>query len=57
MKLLLSSTFQFAALIIGGALLLGVEPDKVLDVAVYALGIYAGKEGVKYGSAAYKERK
>lgn len=26
-----------------------------LDAAIYVLGIYAGKEGIRYGSEAYKQ--
>jgi hypothetical protein len=55
-----STTFQFCALVLlvsAGAALSGrLEWATWLSEAVYLVGIYAGKEGARYGAAAYKDR-
>ncbi len=61
MKLFESSTFQFCLLVLGAsAFAAGLTDDLSwkdwFDGAVYFVGIYASKEGVKYGSNAYKEK-
>jgi hypothetical protein len=59
LKLLESSTFKFCAMVLVVAgIAAAYSPDLTwkdwLDQAVYFVGIYAGKEGVRYASDAYK---
>lgn len=61
MKLFESTTFQFCAIVLTtGALAAGFTEDLTwkdwLDAAVYFVGIYAGKEGVRYSSEAYRDK-
>lgn len=60
MKLLKSSTFQFCAmvLVITGIAAFNGKMTWLewMDQAVYFVGLYTGKEGIKYGSEAYKQR-
>lgn len=58
MKLLCSTVFQFCAIIlIVAGIAAGNTGDLTwkdwLDQAVYFVGIYASKEGVRYGATAY----
>lgn len=57
MKLFESSVFQFCAIVLvvsGIAAASGkIEWIEWLKEAVYFVGIYAGKEGVKYSAEAY----
>lgn len=61
MKVFESTTFQFCfmVLVVAG-LAAGFSGDVTwadwLNNAVYLIGIYAGKEGVRHGATAYKER-
>lgn len=59
-KLLTSSTFQFCAIVL---FITGIAATnghmtwlQWMEQAVYFVGLYTGKEGVKYGSEAYKSR-
>ena len=59
MKLFESSVFQFCLIILfASALAAGFTDDLTwkewLKEAVYFVGIYAGKEGVKYSASAYE---
>ena len=64
MKLLNSSVFQFCMLILIPLFIVLLNTEKATwkdwmewaEVAVYFVGIYAGKEGTKYAASAYKER-
>jgi len=61
MKLFESSTFQFCFMVLAvSAVAAGLTEDLTwkdwLKEAVYFVGIYAGKEGVKYGTQAYKDK-
>lgn len=57
-KLLSSSVFQFSFMILAGSAAAiifgeGLTWTEWLSEAVIILGIYASKEGVKYGAEAY----
>jgi hypothetical protein len=61
MKLLDSTTFRFCllALVVAGLAVIFTNEltwKDWLDSAVYFVGIYAGKEGVRYSSDAYKNK-
>ena len=58
MKLLESSVFQFCAMVLIISAVAAASGElswtEWLSEAVVMIGIYASKEGVKYGAAAYK---
>jgi len=59
MKLFQSSTFQFCLIVLFvSGVAAGFTGDLTwkdwLDEAVYFVGIYAGKEGIRYGADAHK---
>ena len=56
-----SSVFKFCFIVLTVAGIVafnkaGITWGEWLKSAIYCIGIYAGKEGVKYGSSAYKDR-
>jgi len=58
-KLLTSTVFQFSFMILAGsAIAAGFSAELTwkdwLSEAVIVLGIYASKEGIRYGAEAYK---
>lgn len=61
MKLFNSTTFQFSALVLFIGILATLYSDVTwlqwFDQAKYYVGIYASKEGIRYGSEAYKAGK
>jgi hypothetical protein len=59
MKLFQSTTFQFCFIVLAvSGVAAGFTDDLTwkdwLKEAVYFVGIYAGKEGIKYGASAYE---
>jgi len=61
LKLLESTTFQFCGLVLTVSALAAVNGDlkwlEWLNEAVILIGIFASKEGVKYGAKAYESNK
>lgn len=61
MKLFSSSVFKFSAMVLLVGLIGvyngGLSWELWFEQAKFYVGIYAGKEGVRYGSEAYKEHK
>lgn len=61
MRLLSSTTFQFCFLILFVSGIAAYNTGDLtwkdwLDASIYLIGIYAGKEGVRYGSDAYRNK-
>lgn len=58
MKIFESTTFQFCFMVLvvaGLAAAFGdLEWKTWLEQSIYLIGIYAGKEGIRYGASAYE---
>ena len=60
MKIFESTVFQFCAMVLIISAIAAANGELTwtewLSEAVVMIGIYASKEGIKYGATAYKER-